>query len=126
MGAFLARFVVAFSPTPIFSTSPYLPRTPVNRLPHEVFALYLDAVDPGEDDFRELSSLLFGAKERYRSVRVTIRHTVDAAVAEEANRRLVDWRFEQPGGSGLGTEIAYEEEFLEGTFRRCPGCSPDR
>jgi hypothetical protein len=55
-----------------------------------------------EDDFRELSGLLFGAKERYRSARATILHTVDGAVAEESNRRFVDWRFAQPGGSGLG------------------------
>jgi hypothetical protein len=54
-----------------------------------------------EDDFRELSELLFGAKERYRSARATITHTVDAAVAEEANRRFVDWRFAQ-GNSGMG------------------------
>jgi len=44
----------------------------VNKLPQEVFTLYLDGVDPGEDDFQELSNLLFGAKERYRSARVTI------------------------------------------------------
>ncbi len=54
------------------------------------------------DDFSELSGLLFGAKERYRSVRASVLHTIDAAVAEESNRRFVDWRFEQPGGSGLG------------------------
>lgn len=55
-----------------------------------------------EDDFHELSELLFRAKERYRSVRATILHTVDGAVAEESNRRFVDWRFAQPGGSGMG------------------------
>jgi hypothetical protein len=54
------------------------------------------------DDFRKLSGLLFGAKERYRSVSATISHTVDGYVAEESKRRFVDWRFEQPGGSGLG------------------------
>jgi hypothetical protein len=48
-----------------------------------------------EDDFQKLSELLFGAKERYRSARAMITHTVDAAVAEEANRRFVDWRFAQ-------------------------------
>lgn len=53
------------------------------------------------DDFQELSGLLFGAKERYRSARATLLHTVDAAVAEEANRRFVDWRFEQ-GNPGMG------------------------
>ena len=56
-----------------------------------------------EDDFGELSRLLFGARDRYRSVRATILRTVDAAVAEESNRRFVDWRFKQPGGSGLST-----------------------
>jgi hypothetical protein len=44
----------------------------VNKLPQEVSTLYLDGVDPGEDDFQELSNLLFGAKERYRSARATI------------------------------------------------------
>ena len=53
------------------------------------------------DDFQELSALLFEAKERYRSVRATITHTVDATVAEEANRRFVDWRFAQ-GNPGMG------------------------
>lgn len=56
---------------------------------------------PVNDDFQELSRLLFEAKERYRSVRAMITHTVDGAVAEESNRRFVDWRFEQPGGSGM-------------------------
>jgi hypothetical protein len=58
-------------------------------------------VAPLEDDFHELSGLLFGAKERYHSVRATILHTVDATVAEEANRRFVDWRFAQ-GNPGMG------------------------
>ena len=57
---------------------------------------------PVADDFQEISGLLFKTKERYHSVRATILHTVDAEVAEEANRRFVDWRFAQPGGSGLG------------------------
>jgi hypothetical protein len=75
----------------------------VKRLPQEVAALYREAVDTGEhDDFRELSGLLhFGAKERYRSVRATITRTVDGAVAEEANRRFVDWRFSKKGGFGM-------------------------
>ncbi len=55
-----------------------------------------------EDDFQELSDLLFGAKERYRSARATITHSVDGSVAQESNRRFVDWRFAQPGGSGMG------------------------
>jgi hypothetical protein len=86
----------------------------VNKLPQEVSALYLDAVDPGQDDFRKLSRLLFGAKERYRSARATILHTVEAAVAEEANRRFVNWRFEQPGGSGMGILRTEEERRAHG------------
>jgi len=82
----------------------------VNRLPQEVAALYRESVDTGEhDDFRELSGLLFGAKDRYRSARATISYTVDGAVAEESNRRFVDWRFAQPGGSGMG-KLRTEEE----------------
>ena len=54
-----------------------------------------------DDDFRELSALLFGAKDRYRSARATISHTVNGAVAKEANRRFVDWRFDQ-GSPGMG------------------------
>jgi hypothetical protein len=74
----------------------------VNRLPQEVAALYRESVDTGEhDDFRELSGLLFGAKDRYRSARVTISYTVVGAVAEESNRRFVDWRFAQ-GNPGMG------------------------
>ena len=73
----------------------------MNRLPQEVPALYREAVDPSEDDFRELSGLLFGAKDRFRSARVTISYTVDGAVAEESNRRFVDWRFAQ-GTPGMG------------------------
>jgi hypothetical protein len=71
-------------------------------------------VASAEDDFQELSDLLFRAKERYRSVRATIAYTVDAEVAGEANRRFVNWRFAQPGGSGLGV-LRLEEE------RRAPG-----
>ena len=62
---------------------------------------YRKAMVSAEDDFQELSELLFGAKERYRSARATITHTVDAAVAEEANRRFVNWRFAQ-GNPGMG------------------------
>jgi hypothetical protein len=66
--------------------------------------VYLRVMSDEHDDFRELSELLFGAKERYRSARATILHTVDAAVAEEANRRFVDWRFAQgnPGMAIIG------------------------
>ena len=59
---------------------------------------------PTNDDFQEISDLLFRPKERYRSVRATIFLTIDATVAEEANRRFVDWRFAQgnPGMAKLG------------------------
>lgn len=53
------------------------------------------------DDFRELYALLHGAGGRYRSARATVVYTVDAAVAKEANRRFVDWRFAQ-GSPGMG------------------------
>ena len=77
-------------------------------------ALYLDDMDPGQDDFQELSELLFGAKDRYRSARATITHTVAGAVAEESNRRFVDWRFAQPGGSGLGILRTEEDRRAHG------------
>jgi hypothetical protein len=66
------------------------------------------------DDFQELSELLFGAKERYRSARATLTHTVDGAVAEESNRRFVDWRFAQPGGSGMGVLRTEDERRAHG------------
>ena len=66
------------------------------------------------DDFRDLSELLFGAKERYRSARAEILHAVDAAVAGEANRRFVDWRFAQPDGSGMGILRTAEERRAHG------------
>lgn len=61
-----------------------------------------------------MSGLLFGARERRRSVRAAITHTVDGAVAEESNRRFVDWRFKQPGGSGLGKLRTGEERRAHG------------
>lgn len=57
--------------------------------------------NPTNEGLWEISGLLFGAKERRRSARAVLRHTVDANVAGEANRRYVDWSFEQEGGSGL-------------------------
>jgi hypothetical protein len=86
----------------------------VNKLPQEVSTLYLDGVDPGEVDFQELSNLLFGAKECYRSARATITHTVDGVVAEESKRRFVDWRFEQPGSPGLGILRSEDERRAHG------------
>ena len=69
---------------------------------HEKAALYRGSVDTGEhDDFQKLSGLLFGAKDRYRSARATISYTVVGAVAQESNRRFVDWRFAQ-GNPGMG------------------------
>jgi hypothetical protein len=97
-------------------------------LPRKVAALYREAVDTGErDHFREeLSGLLFGAKDRYRSARATISYTVDGAVAEESNRRFVDWRFAR-GNPGMGIigkpgppepeDFYHEYEDLERTVR---------
>ncbi len=56
---------------------------------------------PANDDFEELHELLSKAKERYRSARATVVHTVDGTLAKEANRRFVDWRFDQ-GEPGMG------------------------
>lgn len=46
-----------------------------------------------EDDFHELSCLLFGAKERYRSVRATVRHFRRGDLATEAINRYVEYGF---------------------------------
>jgi hypothetical protein len=63
---------------------------------------YLEAMDPhANDDFEELHELLSNAKERYRSVRATLVHTVDGPLAKEANRRFINWRFDQ-GEPGMG------------------------
>src|SRR5919112_5279383 len=45
------------------------------------------------DDFRELSALLFGAGERYRSVRATVRHRRRGDLATEAINRYVEYGF---------------------------------
>src|SRR5215204_6758013 len=50
-------------------------------------------MDPGNDDYRELSSLLFGARERYRSVRATVRHRRRGELATEAINRYVEYGF---------------------------------
>jgi hypothetical protein len=76
-------------------------------------ARYRKVMVSAEDDFHELSDLLFGAKERYRSVRATVTQTVDGEVAEESNRRFVDWRFDHKGGFGMVRED-------EGEWRRPP------
>ncbi len=70
-------------------------------MPEKPPARYRGVVAETEDDFRELSDLLFGAKDRYRSARATISYTIVGAVAEESNRRFVDWRFDQ-GNPGMG------------------------
>jgi outer membrane lipoprotein-sorting protein len=54
-----------------------------------------------DDDFQELLGLLSKAKERYRSVRAAVVHTVDGTLAKEANRRFIDWRLDQ-GSPGMG------------------------
>src|SRR5215210_8804213 len=88
--------------------------TPAKRLRQKNALRYLEVVDEEEDDFQELSELLFGAKERYRSARATITHTVVGSVAQESNRRFVDWRFAQPGGSGMGILRTDEERRAHG------------
>ena len=50
-------------------------------------------MDPVEDDFQELSELLFGARERYRSVRATVRHRSHGDLATEAINRYVEYGF---------------------------------
>ena len=69
-------------------------------------------MDGQTDDFEELSELLFKARERYRSVRAKILHAVDGSVAEESNRRFVDWRFDQgsPGMAIVGKQGPPERE----------------
>jgi hypothetical protein len=66
-----------------------LPRTPVNK--HGV--VYLGVVHPGEDDYRELTDRLFEARERYRSVRATVRHSRHGALATEAINRYEEYGF---------------------------------
>src|SRR5918998_6163452 len=61
-------------------------------------------MDGRNDDFEEVRGLLFGAEGRYGSVFATVAHTVHADVAEEANRRFVDWRFANGDGFGIERE----------------------
>lgn len=71
--------------------------------------------DTEHDDFQEISELLFKAKERYESVRAEISYTVDGTVAEESNRRFIQWRFDQPGGSGLAILRTKDERRVRGS-----------
>jgi nitrate reductase assembly molybdenum cofactor insertion protein NarJ len=65
----------------------------VVRLLQKSATRYLEAVDPpANDDFEELHMALSKAKERYRSLRATLLHTVDGTLAKEANRRFIDRR----------------------------------
>lgn len=49
-----------------------------------------------EDDFfEEFFNLLSKAKYRYHSAHATVVHTIEAALAKEANRRFIDRRFDQ-------------------------------
>jgi hypothetical protein len=45
------------------------------------------------DHFHELSGLLFGAKDRYRTVRATVRHRRRGSLATEAESRYVEYGF---------------------------------
>lgn len=56
------------------------------------------------DDFEEVYELLLNAGERNGSVFATVTFTVRADVAEEANRRFVDWTFAYNGGFGMVRE----------------------
>lgn len=47
-------------------------------------------------------------------MRATLTHTVVGSVAEESKRRFVDWRFRQPGGSGLGILRTEQERRVHG------------
>jgi hypothetical protein len=74
----------------------------MSRLPYKPSARYLEAMEPPANyDFAELYELISKAKERYRTVRATVVHTVDGTLAKEANRRFIDWRFDQ-GSPGMG------------------------
>jgi hypothetical protein len=61
-------------------------------------------MDGRDDDFDEIRGLLFETGERHASARATVAYTVHAAVAEEANRRFVDWTFAYKGGFGMERE----------------------
>ena len=65
-----------------------------------------------DEDFEELYELLSNAKERYSSVWATLVHTVEPNVAREANRRFVNWRFDQgsPGMAIIGKPGPPERE----------------
>ena len=70
-----------------------------------------------EEDFEEIYELLSKAKERYNSVQTTLLHTIDPNIAREANRRYVNWRFDQgsPGMAILGkSEPPRREDFYQG------------
>jgi hypothetical protein len=56
------------------------------------------------DDFEGVHELLLKAGGRNGSVFATVTFTVHADVAEEANRRFVDWRFAHGGGFGMVRE----------------------
>ena len=58
-------------------------------------------VPQANDDFEEIYKLRAKAKERYRSARATVVHTVEGNLAKEANRRFINWRFDR-GSPGMG------------------------
>src|SRR3712207_4460217 len=57
-----------------------------------------------DDDFEEMRGLLFRTGERHASARATVAYTVHVDVADEANRRFVDWSFTHGGGFGMMRE----------------------
>jgi hypothetical protein len=87
----------------------------VNRLLHKPSTRYLEAMDPhANDDFEVLHKLLSKAKERYHSVRATLVHKVNLTLGKEANRRFINWRFDQ-SSPGMGIirkpEPPHREDF---------------
>lgn len=71
-------------------------------------------MDDQAADLGKIYELLFEDRERYRSARATISHTLDTAVAKEANQRFMNWRFDQKGGSGIawvGASRSAREDF---------------
>ena len=65
------------------------------------------------DDFRELSALLFGVGERYRSVRATVRHRRRGDLATEAINRYVEYGFRNNILSN------FDPPYHEPRYRKC-------
>jgi hypothetical protein len=64
------------------------------------------------DHFHELSGLLFGARDRYRTVRATIRHLRRGNLATEAENRYVEYGFRHGVLSNIDPPL-YEPRYRE-------------